>query len=81
MASVLKIAQALIALADIIPFVRALFDKLTDLWIDQKIKDIDEIKASNAEKRKVLMDAIKRAENDEQRKQLSIILADYSRTK
>jgi len=76
--NVLTIAKALIALADIIPSVRALFDKLTELWIDQKIKDIDEIKSDNAKKRKTILDAIKRAENDEQRKNLSVLLADYS---
>jgi hypothetical protein len=81
MSSILTIAKALIALANILPFARGLFDRLTELWIDQKIKDIDEIKSDNAKKRKTILEAIKRAENDEQRKELSKLLADYASSK
>jgi len=81
MASVLTIARAIIALSNAIPMVRAIVDQISNLYIDQQIDKIEEIKAGKAKKRAVLINAIKRAENDQQRKELSTILADYSRSK
>lgn len=79
MANVLTIAKALIALADIIPFARALFDKLTELWVDQRIKEIDGVKIGRAEKRKALTNALKGAKTNEERMAISIMLHDLNK--
>tara|TARA_R110000868_G_C10972548_1_gene770409 strand:- start:5200 stop:5442 length:243 start_codon:yes stop_codon:yes gene_type:complete len=70
--------KGLIALSNIIPLLSRGYDLFTDLWIDKKIGDIDKMKANKASKRRALLKSIKECTNDEQRKQLSIILSDIN---
>lgn len=79
MANLTLIVKGLIALADIIPVARVLFDKLTDLWIDQRIKDIDKVKIGRKEKRTALMNALKEAKTNEERMAISIMLHDLNK--
>ncbi len=79
MGNIIIIANALIALGKIVPFIGRVYDTLTEKWVDKQIQDAAELRASKLKKRKAILESIKDAKTDEQRKTLSIILADVNR--
>ena len=71
------IINGIIALSKVIPYVKQLIDLLTEKWIDKKIEDIDAKRITRKHKRDALLNSIKAAKTNEERKALSIILADF----
>ena len=78
MGNLLVIANALIALGKIVPIIGRVSDKLTELWVDIKIQKSESERATKLKKRKAILQAIQDAKTDEQRKTLSVILADIN---
>ena len=78
MGNLLVIANALIALGEIVPIIGRVYDKLTELWVDIKIQKSESERATKLKKRKAILQAIQDAKTDEQRKTLSVILADIN---
>lgn len=79
MGNLTLILNSIIALAKILPFLSSFMDSLTELWADNQIKKFEGEKAKLVEKRTALMNAIRDAKTDEDRKALSIMLSDLIR--
>jgi hypothetical protein len=80
MSSVLTIAKALIALADVIPFARMLFDQITDLWLERNLKGVENAKIDKQKKRKALIKALKmEGVTNEDRMAYSVMLHDLNK--
>lgn len=79
MGKITLLIQGLIALADVLPLVSVALDKLSNLWIDRKIKGINTAKISKQEKRRALMNALKEAKSNEDRMAISIMLHDLNK--
>ena len=77
--SITAIFTGLITIAKAVPKVADLINQFYDLWIDYQIERIDQYRINKKEKRTVLMKQIRDAKTNEERKALSIILADIDR--
>jgi hypothetical protein len=77
--SITAIFTGLITIAKAVPRVADLINQFYDLWIDYQIQKIDQYRINKREKRTVLMKQIRDAQTNEERKALSIILADINR--
>lgn len=77
--SITAIFTGLITIAKAVPKVADLINQFYDLWIDYQIQKIDQYRINKREKRTVLMKQIRDAQTNEERKALSIILADINR--
>ena len=73
--------KGLIALGNVLPYVGRVYNLFTDYWVDQQLKIIKGRKISIKEKRKQLMQTIKGAKTNEERKILSSVLHDYRNNK
>lgn len=74
------IFSGVVAIAKAIPKLTELINKFVDLWVDYQLDKIEQEISTKRTKRLALMSAIKKAESDNERKELSIILADVSRS-
>ena len=77
--SITAIFTGLITIAEAVPKVADIINQFYDLWIDYQIEKIDQYRINKREKRSVLMKQIRDAQTNEERKTLSIILADIDR--
>lgn len=77
--NVAAIISGIVAIAKAVPKVAAFLDQLYDKYIDYQIERIDQYRIDKREKRSVLMKQIRDAKTNEERKTLSIILADIDR--
>ncbi len=77
--NILSIASGIVAIAKAIPAIERLVDKVLDLFTDYKIEKMQGRLAEHQSKRKALMTAIIGAQTNEDRKALSIMLADLNR--
>ena len=78
--SILSIASGIVAIAKAIPAVERIIQQVVDLFTEYKIGQIQGRLAERSAKRKALMTAIIGAESNEDRKALSIMLADLNRS-
>lgn len=77
--NIVTIFTGIVAIAKAVPVIASYIDKFYDMWIDYQIEKIDQYRIDKKEKRKVLMKQIRDAKTNEERKTLSIILADIDR--
>lgn len=77
--NITAIFTGIVTIAKAVPVVASYIDKFYDMWIDYQIERIDQYRINKKEKRKVLMKQIRDAKTNEERKALSIILADIDR--
>ena len=77
--SITAIFTGLIAIAKAVPRVAELVNKFYDLWIDYQIEQIKIQYISKKEKRISVLKAIKNAKTKNERKALSILLADINK--
>ena len=77
--NILTIASGIVAIAKAIPAVERIIQQVLDLFTEYKIGQIQGRIAERSAKRKALMNAIIGAESNEDRKALSIVLADLNR--
>lgn len=75
------IIAGLFAVSKAIPVVAEYIDKAWTLWIDHQVKDIESKYHSISMQRKALMTSIAKAENDNDRKVLSIVLFKLNNSK
>ena len=73
------IVSTVSAIAKAVPIVAEYIDKFYNLYIDKRISEIDQYNITKEDKRTALMTSISKAQNDETRKALSIILTDVSK--
>ena len=78
--SLTAIFTGIIAIANAIPKIALIINKFYDLWIDYNIEKINKRYITKKDKRAVILKAISRAQTDEERKALSILLADVMRS-
>lgn len=76
--NLLSIFTGVVAIAKAIPVVADTLNKFYQFYIEKQIEDIDKYRIEKRDKRKALMKAITKAESDEERKALSIILNDVN---
>ncbi len=76
--SITAIFTGIVAIAKAVPKVAELINKFYQFYIDKQIADIDKYRIEKRDKRKALMKAITKAETDEERKALSIVLSDVN---
>jgi len=74
----MKIISAIIAIANALPIINSWIEKLMSAWIDKKIEDIQAPYTDKAKQRRYLMKKISKAQTDEERKMLSVILANIN---
>ena len=74
------IFTGIIAIAKAVPKIAEIINQFIDLWVDYQLEKIEQEISSKRSKRLALISAIKKAESDNERKALSIILADISRS-
>ena len=72
------IVSGVFAIAKAVPMIAGYIDKFYALWIDQQIKQVDDKYKLAYKKRRVILDSIKKANSDDDRKILSIMLADIA---
>lgn len=77
--NLMAIFSGIVAIAKAIPIVKKWGQQMVDLWVDEKVENSDESHSSKDLKRSALTKAIKNAETNEDRKALSIMLADISK--
>ena len=70
--------SVLVKLIIAIPQIKSMFDKLVDMYQQWKIDQIESKYDDKNTKRKALLNAIKEAKTDDERKALSIILHDIN---
>ena len=73
------IVAGVFAVAKAVPIVASYIDMFISLYVDRQIEKLDKYRIDKKEKRATLMKAISKADNDTERKALSIILNDISR--
>ena len=70
--------SVLVKLIIAIPQIKSMFDKLVDMYQQWQIDQIESKYDNKNTKRKALLNAIKEAKTDDERKALSIILHDIN---
>ncbi len=76
-----QIAMGIVAIAKAIPAIERIIGQVLDLFTDWKIGQIEDAVNNHQSKRKALINSIVRAESNEERKALSIMLANLNRSK
>ncbi len=76
--NIVTIFTGIVAIAKAVPVVANYLDKFYEFYVDYQISKIDKYRIEKRDKRKALMKAITKAETDEERKALSIILNDVN---
>lgn len=77
--NIITIFSGIVTIAKAIPQLKSMFDKFVDLWINWKIDNIENEYDTKRKKQKVLLQKIKEAKTNEERKVLSVILADIDK--
>lgn len=72
------ILNGIIAVSKILPYLTKTYDLFTDLWIGHKLKQLDSKLITHRHKRLALLNAIKGAKTNEERKALSILMHDFN---
>jgi len=80
MGTIGSIAAGIVAIAKAIPAFQKIIEQVLDLFTDWKIGQIEDSINNHQSKRKALINSIVRAESNEERKALSIMLADLNRS-
>lgn len=75
------IVSGIFAIAKAIPMIAEYIDKFYNLWMDKQIEQINDKYKIAYKKRKVILESIKRATTDDERKILSVILNDVVNNK
>jgi hypothetical protein len=76
--NITAIFTGIVAIAKAIPKVAEIINKFYQFYIDKQIENIDKYRIEKRDKRKALMKAITKAETDEERKALSIVLSEIN---
>lgn len=75
------IVSGIFAIAKAVPMIAEYIDKFYNLWMDKQIEQINDKYKIAYKKRKVILESIKRATTDDERKILSVILNDVVNNK
>ena len=73
------IVSGIFSLAKSVPIIASYIDMFIDFYVDKQIEKLDKYRIDKKDKRATLMRAISKADNDVERKALSIILNDIMR--
>jgi hypothetical protein len=73
------IFTGIVTIAKAVPQVAAIINKFYDVWLDYQIEKIDKYRINKREKRAVILKSIRDAKSNDERKALSIVLADIDR--
>ena len=76
-----SVFTGIVSIAKAIPKIKEIIDDFVGFWIDAQVKEIEKVYNNQRIQRKSLMKAIGNAQTDEERKALSLILADFNRSK
>lgn len=77
--NIISIFTGIVTIAQAIPKIKSLIDMFVDFYIDYEISKIEQNYATKRKKQEVLLNQIKKATDDEERKVLSVILADTNK--
>lgn len=72
------IVRTVLAIAEAIPTIAKLIDRLMDAWIDKRIDDIKDQDHERDKQKLALINSIKKAQSDEERIALSSVLAKFN---
>lgn len=75
--NIFAIASGIVSIAKAIPYLYKMLNIISEKLIEEKISNISTNRLSHREKRNILLNRISKAQTNEERKHLSIILADY----
>ena len=76
---VANIAAGIVAIAKAIPAFQSILTKVVDLFTDFQIEQIEQVSIETYKKRNALINSIAKADSNEDRKALSIMLANLNR--
>ena len=75
--NVKTVFEIIVGLIKIFPKIEGWIDDLQSMWINMKISKVENEIATRSEKRNAVYMQIKKAESNEERRLLSIVVADY----
>ena len=75
------IFTGIVAIAKAVPVIAEFIDKFYQFYVDKQLEKIDKYRIKKRDKRKALMKAIMRAQSNEERQALSLILNDVINSK
>ena len=71
--------STVVTLIKAVPMVKAIFEKIIDIYVESEISKIQNARASQKQKINALLLSISRCKTDDERQTYSIMLADISR--